>query len=164
MRKSKKKLTLAIAACALTLTLAFGVTMAYMTDSEGVTNTVTVGKVNIDLEEPGYPGNDSDEVKNVIPNQEVVKDPQIENTGINDDLVFLRVEIPQETYTDEDDGTWKQKKQDLFRLKDISDSGSYCGQKQLPMRTEKKRLPMFMVTKKHWQKIQPRINYSRRYR
>lgn len=121
MRKSKKKLTLAIAACALTLTLAFGVTMAYMTDSEGVTNTVTVGKVNIDLEEPGYPGNDSDEVKNVIPNQEVVKDPQIENTGINDALVFLRVEIPQETYTDEDDGTWKQKKQDLFRLKDISD-------------------------------------------
>ena len=79
MRKSKKKLTLAIATCALTLTLAFGVTMAYMTDSEGVTNTVTVGKVNIDLEEPGYPGNDSDEVKNVIPNQEVVKDPQIEN-------------------------------------------------------------------------------------
>ena len=86
-----------------------------------MTNTVTVGKVNIDLEEPGYPGNDSDEVKNVIPNQEVVKDPQIENTGINDALVFLRVEIPQETYTDEDDGTWKQKKQDLFRLKDISD-------------------------------------------
>lgn len=121
MRKLKKKLTLAIAACALTLTLAFGVTMAYMTDSEGVTNTVTVGKVNIDLEEPGYPGNDSDEVKNVIPNQEVVKDPQIENTGINDALVFLRVEIPQETYTDEDDGTWKQKKQNLFRLKDISD-------------------------------------------
>ncbi len=121
MRKSKKKLTLAIAACALTLTLAFGGTMAYMTDSEGVTNTVTVGQVSIDLEEPGYPGNDSDEVKNVIPNQEVIKDPQVENTGINDALVFLRVEIPLETYTDEDDGTWTQKKQDLFRLKDVSD-------------------------------------------
>lgn len=77
--------------------------------------------MSIDLEEPGYPGNDSDEVKNIIPNQEVVKDPQVENSGVNDALVFLRVEVPQETYTDEDDGTWEQKKQDLFKLKGISD-------------------------------------------
>lgn len=78
-----------------------------MTDTEGITNTVTVGRVNIDLEEPGYPGNDSDEVKNIIPNQEIVKDPQIENTGNNDALVFLRVEVPQETFTNEDDSTWE---------------------------------------------------------
>lgn len=57
MKKSKKKLVLAIAACTLSLTLAFGGTLAYMTDTEGATNTVTVGRVNIDLEEPGYPGN-----------------------------------------------------------------------------------------------------------
>lgn len=95
--------------------------MAYLTDAETATNTFTVGKVKIDLEEPGYPGNDSDEVKNIIPNQEIVKDPQIENTGNNDALVFLRVEVPQETFTDEDDGTGEQKKQDLFRLKGVSD-------------------------------------------
>ena len=121
MKKSKKKLALAIAACTLSLTLAFGGTLAYMTDTEGTTNTVTVGRVHIELEEPGYPGNDSDEVKNIIPNQEIVKDPQIENTGNNDALVFLRVEIPQEMFTDEDDGTGEQKKQDLFRLKGVSD-------------------------------------------
>ena len=121
MKKSKKNLVLAIAACTLFLTLAFGGTLAYMADTEGITNTVTVGRVNIDLEEPGYPGNDSDEVKNIIPNQEIVKDPQIENTGSNDALVFLRVEVPHETFTNEDDGTWEQKKQDLFKLKGISD-------------------------------------------
>lgn len=121
VKKSKKKLALTIAACTLSLTLAFGGTLAYLIDTEGTANTVTVGKVHIELEEPGYPGNDSDEVKNIIPNQEIVKDPQIENTGNNDALVFLRVEVPQEMFTDEDDGTGEQKKQDLFRLKGISD-------------------------------------------
>lgn len=123
MKKSKKKLVLAIAACTLSLTLAFGGTLAYMTDTEGATNTVTVGRVNIDLEEPGYPGNDSDEVKNIIPNQEVVKDPQIENTGNNDALVFLRVEVPQEEFTelDADNNVGEKKLQDLFILKNVSD-------------------------------------------
>ena len=50
-----------------------------------------------------------------------MKDPQIENTGNNDALAFLRVEVPQEMFTDGDDGTGAQKKQDLFRLKGVSD-------------------------------------------
>lgn len=121
MRKSKKQLLRTLMACGLVVSVAAGGTVAYLTDAETATNTFTVGKVKIDLEEPGYPGNDSDEVKNIIPNQEIEKDPQIENTGNNDALVFLRVEVPQETFTDEDDGTWEQKKQDLFKLKGISD-------------------------------------------
>ena len=121
MRKSKKQLLRALIACGLVVSVAAGGTVAYLTDAETATNTFTVGKVKIDLEEPGYPGNDSDEVKNIIPNQEIVKDPQIENTGNNDALVFIRVEIPQETFTDEDDGTGEQKKQDLFQLKGVSD-------------------------------------------
>lgn len=129
MRKSKKQLLRALIACGLVVSVAAGGTVAYLTDAETATNTFTVGKVKIDLEEPGYPGNDSDEVKNIIPNQEIVKDPQIENTGNNDALVFIRVEIPQETFTDEDDGTGEQKKQDLFRLKGVSDQWE-------PLRTE----------------------------
>lgn len=121
MRKSKKQLLRTMIACGLVVSVAAGGTVAYLTDAETATNTFTVGKVKIDLEEPSYPGNDSDEVKNIIPNQEIVKDPQIENTGNNNALVFLRVEVPQETFTDEDDGTGEQKKQDLFRLKGISD-------------------------------------------
>ena len=129
MRKSKKQLLRALIACGLVVSVAAGGTVAYLTDAETATNTFTVGKVKIDLEEPSYPGNDSDEVKNIIPNQEIVKDPQIENTGNNDALVFIRVEIPQETFTDEDDGTGEQKKQDLFRLKGVSDQWE-------PLRTE----------------------------
>ena len=121
MRKLKKQLLRTMIACGLVISVAVGSTVAYLTDAETATNTFTVGNVQIDLEEPGYPGNDSDEVKNIIPNQEIVKDPQIENTGNNDALAFLRVEVPQEMFTDGDDGTGEQKKQDLFRLKGVSD-------------------------------------------
>ena len=102
-------------------TLAFNGTLAYLTDTEGATNIVTVGKVQIDLEEPGYPGNNSDEVKHVIPNQEIVKDPQVENTGNNAALIYLKVEIPQENFTEMGlDGTLGEKKmQDLFALKGL---------------------------------------------
>lgn len=87
-------------ACTLVGTLAFNGTLAYLTDSEGAANVVTVGKVQIDLEEPGYPGNNSDEVKRVIPNQAIVKDPQVENTGNNAALIYLKVDIPQENFTE----------------------------------------------------------------
>ena len=123
MRKSKKQLLRTLIACGLVLSVAAGGTVAYLTDAETATNTFTVGKVKIDLEEPGYPGNDSDDVKNIIPNQEIVKDPQIENTGNNDALVFLRVEVPQETFTElnADNNVGEKKLQDLFKLKNVSD-------------------------------------------
>ena len=119
MRKSKKQLLRTLIACGLVLSVAAGGTVAYLTDAETATNTFTVGKVKIDLEEPGYPGNDSDDVKNIIPNQEIVKDPQIENTGNNDALVFLRVEVPQETFTElnADNNVGEN----LFKLKNVSD-------------------------------------------
>ena len=123
MRKSKKQLLRTLIACGLVVSVAAGGTVAYLTDAETATNTFTVGKVKIDLEEPGYPGNDSDEVKNIVPNQEIVKDPQIENTGNNDALVFLRVEVPQETFAELDAGNnvGEKKLQDLFKLKNVSD-------------------------------------------
>lgn len=123
MRKSKKQLLRTLMACGLVVSVAAGGTVAYLTDAETATNTFTVGKVKIDLEEPGYPGNDSDEVKNIIPNQEIVKDPQIENTGNNDALVFLRVEVPQEEFTelDADNNVGEKKLQDLFKLKNVSE-------------------------------------------
>lgn len=121
MKKSSKKLIASVIACTLVGTLAFNGTLAYLTDTEGTTNVVTVGKVQIDLEEPGYPGNNSDEVKRVIPNQEIVKDPQVENTGNNAALIYLKVDIPQENFTEMGlDGTLGEKKmQDLFALKGL---------------------------------------------
>ena len=96
--------------------------MAYLTDSEMTDNTVTVGKVKIELEEPNYPGNDSDIVKTIIPNQVIAKDPQVENSGNNTALVYLKVEVPQEDITalDENNNKGTKQTQDLFTLKDVS--------------------------------------------
>lgn len=55
MRKSKKQLLRTMIACGLVVSVAAGGTVAYLTDAETATNTFTVGKVKIDLEEPGYP-------------------------------------------------------------------------------------------------------------
>jgi len=104
----KRNLAKAVAACALVGALAVGAsgTLAYLTDSETATNVFTVGEVKIDLEEPNYPGNDSDDVKELVPNEEVKKDPQIENTSINDAIVYLKMSVPVRFVTKvADDGT-----------------------------------------------------------
>lgn len=124
MKKTKKQLAIAMASCLMVGALAFGGTMAYLTDTEGATNTFTVGKVQIDLEEPGYPGNTDDSVKNLVSNQEIAKDPQVENTGVNDAIVFMTVEVPRGNVTAvATDGTKGTKQnQDLFWFKDTADA------------------------------------------
>lgn len=68
--------------------------MAYLTDTETTTNTFTVGKVTVDLLEPNYPGNGSDQTTDVVPGEEIPKDPTLKNTGKNASVVFTRVNIP----------------------------------------------------------------------
>lgn len=92
--KNKMQTGATLGALALVGCLAAGPMYAYLTDNEQTTNTFTVGKVQIDLEEPNYPGNDSDKVKNIVPNQVIEKNPQVENTGKNDAIVFATVSIP----------------------------------------------------------------------
>lgn len=108
MRKSKKQMVMAAAACAMMGVMAIGGTMAYLTDSETATNTFTVGKVQIDLQEPSYDGLTEEDRKNLVPNQIVTKDPQVENVGNNEALVFLKVEMPKKNVIVADkDGTRK---------------------------------------------------------
>lgn len=90
----KKKVIATIAACAAAMTLMVGGTMAYLTDTETTTNTFTVGKVTVDLLEPNYPGNGSDQTTDVVPGEEIPKDPTLKNTGKNASVVFTRVNIP----------------------------------------------------------------------
>lgn len=106
MKKTKKQLAIAMASCLMVGALAFGGTMAYLTDSETATNTFTVGKVQIELEEPGYEALTDAKKQNLVPNQIVTKDPQVENTGKNEALVFLTVEMPKKNVMVADkDGT-----------------------------------------------------------
>ena len=130
MKRNKKWRWLAgtTAACVLVGALGVGGTIAYMTDNEATTNTFTVGKIDVDLTEPNYPGNDSPDVKDLVPNQEVQKDPKVTNVGVNDAIVFMSVEVPVKDVTlVKSDGTKGAKeKTELFWLKDAADpQGTY---------------------------------------
>ena len=98
MRKramNKKKALTTMAACGLVAALGVGGTMAYLTDSEQTTNTFTIGKVKIDVQEPGWDTTDKnnnnipDKAEDVVPNQELAKNQLLENTGSNSAVVFL---------------------------------------------------------------------------
>lgn len=121
MRKLKKQLFRTIIACGLVISVAVGSTVAYLTDAETATNTFTVGKVKIALSEPNYPGNDSDQAKDLVPNEIVKKDPQVKNVGINDAIIYLKVEVPKADVTLVEDGGARgnKKVQEIFTLKNL---------------------------------------------
>ena len=135
MRKramNKKKALTTMAACGLVAALGVGGTMAYLTDSEQTTNTFTIGKVKIDVQEPGWDTTDKnnnnipDKAEDVVPNQELAKNPLIENTGSNSAVVFLKVTVPTKYVTQvADDGTVSKdgrKSQEIFYFKDVADA------------------------------------------
>ena len=131
MRRNKNWRWLAgtTAACVLVGALGIGGTIAYMTDNEATTNTFTVGKIDVDLTEPNYPGNDSPNVKNLVPNQELQKDPKVTNVGVNDAIVFMSVEVPVKdvTVVGADGTKGAKEKTELFWFKDTADTqGTYA--------------------------------------
>lgn len=64
---------------------------AYFTDNDAKTNAFTVGKVTHELREPSW---DPETAKNITPGTVLAKDPTVFNNGINDQFVFLTVEVP----------------------------------------------------------------------
>ena len=84
--QSKKSMLLLTA---LIGTLSIGSIAAYFTDGDTATNTFTVGKISLDLQE-------SDWVPpvNIVPQQEFKKNPQIKNDGLNEEFVFVKVTVP----------------------------------------------------------------------
>lgn len=96
-----KKVAKATAVCALAGVMLIGGAMAYFTDADTATNEFTVGKISIDLTEPGWtPPED------ITPNQEIEKDPQITNDGVNSAYVFMQVKVPTKSVvTANEDGT-----------------------------------------------------------
>lgn len=88
---SRKKIILT--AVILTLILIIGGILAYFTDVETIENKFTMGNVSILVEEPSWPDGG---VTNIVPNQEIPKDPQITNKGSTDIYAFIKVEVPYE--------------------------------------------------------------------
>ena len=74
MKKSKKIIT-GIAAITLVAALGIGGTLAYLTDSEKVTNTFSVADLDITLTEPEW--DDTTDGKDMEPGDTVKKDPTV---------------------------------------------------------------------------------------
>ena len=64
---------------------------AYLTDFDSAQNQFTVGKVDIELDEPNWT---PEEYTKIEPGKEIDKDPQITNTGVNDAFVYLEISVP----------------------------------------------------------------------
>lgn len=99
-----KKQIVALATCVATVALSVaGATLAYFTDKDQVNNTFTIGNIDIDLYE--YAGKDEKgfypdkkfqeklEFSDIMPGDEMVKIPVIENTGKNAAYVRVAVQI-----------------------------------------------------------------------
>lgn len=142
---NKKKAAATITACGLIAAMMVGGTLAYLTDNETHTNSVQVsGNVRVDLVEPNWPEEDTDgngvpdEAEDVVPNQEISKDPKLINTGENPIFGFIRLTVPVKDVTKvgdngailNRDGTENNGQsvahapQDLFYFKDAEDDES----------------------------------------
>ena len=101
---------------------------AYLTDFDKADNQFTVGKVSIDLDEPGFK---PEEQTKIEPGKDVKKDPQIKNTGVNDAFVYLEVSIPMaEVEAASEDGTRLGKReQELFSFQTPTNWTKLCSKK-----------------------------------
>ena len=98
--------------------------LAYLTDAEQHVNVVTAGEVKIDLEEPTW---SETAAQSAVPNKVIAKDPLIENTGVNDAVVFMTVKVPLRTVTKVSANGTKdpdgQKKQEIFYFQKEAEKG-----------------------------------------
>ena len=88
----KKKILALALVVVLAVTAVTGATLAYFTDEDDATNTFTVGNVQIDLTEPKWDANGSEDAPEVYPGEALAKDPTVTNTGANPCFVRVSVE------------------------------------------------------------------------
>ena len=84
---NKRKILLLASILVMVAILGVGGTLAYFTADDTATNTITVGNVKIDLEEPSW---NEENAEDSYPGQVLPKDPEVENIGKNP--CFIRIE------------------------------------------------------------------------
>ncbi len=90
---NKKKLIPLLSAVALVGVIGVGSTLAYFTDNDAANNVVTMGHVNIELDEPEFSAaNEDNTITNVVPNQTITKDPTI-TVVAGSESCYLRAKI-----------------------------------------------------------------------
>lgn len=88
----KKFFALALVAC-LAVTAVAGASLAYFTDkTETADNVFTVGNVKIQLTEPNWDADGSQDAPEVYPGEALAKDPTVTNIGANPCFVRVKVE------------------------------------------------------------------------
>lgn len=98
---NKKKLIPLLSAVALVAVIGVGSTLAYFTDNDAANNVVTMGHVNIELDEPEFSAeNENNTIKNVVPNQTITKDPTI-TVVAGSESCYLRAKIEITELNDE---------------------------------------------------------------
>ena len=93
----KKRNTLVIGsliAAAVIIALTYGLTFSYLTDRDARDNIITIGEVDLTIVEDGY--TDS---RSVVAQSIVNKAPKIENTGKNNEYVFMTIRVPKRNVT-----------------------------------------------------------------
>lgn len=90
----KKSLMLCAVSLVAVALIGVGGTLAYFTDREEATNVVTMGHVDIELDEPNYQPGEDGVYENVVPNMTITKDPTITvEEGSEDCYVRAKLEI-----------------------------------------------------------------------
>lgn len=89
---NKKKLLTLVLALVLIGTVGVGATLAYFTDNATASNTVTMGYVEIEVEEPGFVY-ENNTITGVTPGQEIVKDPTITVVSGSQNGAYIRVKV-----------------------------------------------------------------------
>ena len=97
----EKKWRICVLAGLLAALTAIGGVAAYFTDTDTSVTTFTVGKIEIDLQEPAWEAKSDtdangipDEAERMEPAQTIAKDPFVENIGTNEAYIFITVETP----------------------------------------------------------------------
>ena len=98
----KKKLTALGLVVAVVASLFAGMTLTYFTDKDTVTNTFTIGDVDIDVYETSASDPsikvDSNTYTNIVPGVKYAKDPTIENIGSNGAYARMLVTVPKDLH------------------------------------------------------------------
>ena len=100
MKKRKVFLPLVAVSAAVAAVLTFSFTIAYFVDTDQKENIITIGNVEITLRETSFnEAYTSDKPFVASAGSVIPKNPTIQNTGTNDEYVFIKVAVPKKTVT-----------------------------------------------------------------
>lgn len=89
---NKKKLYTLVGSLVLVGAIGVGATLAYFTDNDVAKNVVTMGHVDIDLDEPNYTPGVDNVMEDLVPGETITKDPTI-TVAEDSQPAFIRAKI-----------------------------------------------------------------------